>query len=113
MSWVRPDAKTDLLLRHEQGHFDITEIFARKKAKQLVGESESATAGGGTPAENDKEALEKTTEKIEQKVMEICVAIFEEENDMQEAYDKQTKHGTDDNQQKKWDGKIKKMLDKK
>src|SRR4030095_410726 len=32
-SWGRH--KTDYILLHEQGHFDITELFARKLAKQL------------------------------------------------------------------------------
>ena len=32
-SWGRH--KTDYILLHEQGHFDITELFARKLAKEL------------------------------------------------------------------------------
>src|SRR5580704_14365013 len=32
-SWVR--VKTDYILSHEQGHFDIAEIFARKLNKSL------------------------------------------------------------------------------
>lgn len=27
-SWVRPDGKTPELLRHEQGHFDMAEVYA-------------------------------------------------------------------------------------
>src|SRR5215470_809137 len=34
-SWGRH--KTDYILQHEQGHFDITELFARKLAKELRG----------------------------------------------------------------------------
>src|SRR5258708_674655 len=32
-SWGR--TKTDLILKHEQGHFDIAEIFARKLHKRM------------------------------------------------------------------------------
>ncbi|MFI5148820.1 MAG: hypothetical protein ACHQRM_03740 [Bacteroidia bacterium] len=35
LSWVRSDKKTGYLLKHEQGHFDIGELFARKMRKAL------------------------------------------------------------------------------
>jgi hypothetical protein len=38
-SWMRPEGKNDYVLRHEQGHFDITEIYARKLRKRLDGMS--------------------------------------------------------------------------
>jgi hypothetical protein len=34
-SWVKPNRKLAALLRHEQGHFDITEIYARKIKKVI------------------------------------------------------------------------------
>ncbi len=34
-SWVRPNRKTPLVLKHEQGHFDITELYARKVTKAI------------------------------------------------------------------------------
>lgn len=34
-SWVKPDKKSDELLKHEQVHFDITELYARKLRKAL------------------------------------------------------------------------------
>src|SRR5262245_37151039 len=34
-SWVRPNRKTPLVLKHEQGHFDITELYARKLTKAI------------------------------------------------------------------------------
>jgi hypothetical protein len=36
LSWVRTDKKTPYLLKHEQGHFDIGELFARKMRKELI-----------------------------------------------------------------------------
>lgn len=108
-SWVKPDKKSDDLLHHEQGHFDISEIFAKKKQEQMnkfVGQSETATA------DTDEKAIEEAEKKIEKKLMKICDAINKEEDAMQKAYDTQTKHGTDADQQKKWDEKIQKLLNK-
>lgn len=34
-SWVKPEALTDHHLRHEQLHFDITELYARKLRRAL------------------------------------------------------------------------------
>ncbi len=35
-SWVKPEAYTDHHLKHEQIHFDITELYARKLRKELA-----------------------------------------------------------------------------
>jgi len=37
-SWVKPEAYTDHHLRHEQLHFDITELYARKLRRALAKE---------------------------------------------------------------------------
>lgn len=34
-SWVHSDHKTDMVLMHEQSHFDIAELFARRFRKQI------------------------------------------------------------------------------
>jgi hypothetical protein len=34
-SWVKPGRKLPSLLRHEQGHFDITELYVRKMRKAI------------------------------------------------------------------------------
>lgn len=107
-SWVKEGKQTDSLLKHEQGHFDIAEHFARKKKKQMenfLGQSESAVA------DDEQTAKDQATEKLEKKLMEVCDAIDKEEDAMQDAYDTQTKHGTDADQQKKWDEKIIKLLE--
>ena len=109
-SWVRPNARTDDLLQHEQGHFDIAEVFARKKREQMskfVGQSESAVA------DTDAEAKKAAEEKIAKKFMEVCEAITKEEDAMHHAYDTQTNHGKNKEQQEKWNEKIKKLLEKK
>lgn len=34
-SWVMPNRKLERLLRHEQGHFDITETYSRRMKKAI------------------------------------------------------------------------------
>jgi hypothetical protein len=34
-SWVKPNRKLTSLLKHEQGHFDITELYVRKMRKAI------------------------------------------------------------------------------
>ena len=34
-SWVKPNRKLASLLKHEQGHFDITELYVRKMRKAI------------------------------------------------------------------------------
>lgn len=44
-SWVTDEGECEQALRHEQGHFDITEIFTRKfneRAKDMIGKEYSA-----------------------------------------------------------------------
>lgn len=36
-SWVKTEKKSDALLSHEQGHFDIAELFARKMRNEMKG----------------------------------------------------------------------------
>jgi hypothetical protein len=85
-SWATAEAKKDQqLLKHEQGHFDIAEILARKLRKALAELPE--------PCDPDKvkELIDKTEadHKAEQK-----------------KYDDETKHGTDKDKQKAWDKSI-------
>ena len=35
-SWYKPEVCNDVTLMHEQLHFDITELYARKMSKQLA-----------------------------------------------------------------------------
>ena len=51
-SWVKPDNKTPELLRHEQGHFDMAELYALRLRKAILdaktncGDTASANAAG-------------------------------------------------------------------
>jgi len=45
-SWKRPNELSDFLLKHEQTHFDITELYARK-ARKAVAECKHWYRGNG------------------------------------------------------------------
>jgi hypothetical protein len=92
-SWVKPDKKTDKLLEHEQGHFDITELFARKLREELK-----------------KIKCDQDLEKSEQQINQIYNRIVREENAEQEKYDTETNHGTNEAKQREWNQKIKSQL---
>ena len=86
-SWVRPDAKIATILDHEQGHFDLCEIYTRR-LRALLAEYRF-------DGKDAKPAL-----------MNIFTAINDEYESRQQAYESETGHGTNLAQQKKWQGII-------
>lgn len=75
---------------HEQGHFDITEIYARELSKKL----------------NSKKFLIKETEEADL----IYKSIVQEMNELQIQYDMETKGGTIMDKQQEWLHKIEESL---
>ena len=89
-SWKKPSAD-DKTLRHEQGHFDITEIYARKLEAML----KRLNPG--------RDAVKKTMDKLSEN-------INSEKNDYQKKYDTETVFGTNAVMQQKWEENIKTQL---
>jgi hypothetical protein len=89
-SWGR--YKTDYILSHEQGHFDITEIFARKLNKR-IGEYKF-----------DRGSYKTDLQKIYQD-------ILDEKEQFQDQYDQETDFSRNKEKQAEWLIKISKMLD--
>jgi len=83
--------KSDRLLKHEQGHFDICEIFARKLRKQLMVKTFK------------QKSLSSDAE-------EIYNQTIKEMNKFQHLYDKETNHSIDTIMQNKWNTKIAEMI---
>lgn len=84
--------KTNYILSHEQGHFDIAEIFARKLHKKM------------SEYKFDKRTYQKSLGKIYDDVVE-------EKTEMQNEYDKETRHSINREKQAKWLKKIEKLLE--
>lgn len=84
--------KTAHILSHEQGHFDIAEIFARKLHKKM------------SEYEFNKKTYNKDLEKIYRDVTK-------EKEDTQNQYDKETNHSIIKTEQLLWLKKIAAMLE--
>jgi hypothetical protein len=88
-SWGR--LKTDYILNHEQGHFDIAEIFARKLNKEIT--------------------LFLAKSKQHEELNKIYTKVMNEKRDTQQQYDDETNHSINKTQQAAWDKKIEEMLE--
>jgi len=84
--------KTDYILSHEQGHFDIAEIFARKLHKEM----------------SEYTFNKKTYQKDLKKIYDT---VTEEKTEMQNNYDRETNHSINKREQAEWLIKIKEMLE--
>lgn len=84
--------KTDYILSHEQGHFDIAEIFARKLNKEM-----------------SEYRFNKRT--YQQDLNRIYHDILDEKEKMQNDYDQETNHSINKEKQVEWLKKIAKMLE--
>lgn len=84
--------KTAYILGHEQGHFDIAEIFARKLNKKMA------------EYRFNRKTYQKELKKIYQD-------ILDEKEEMQNEYDRETNHSINKEKQAEWLKKIEKLLE--
>jgi hypothetical protein len=92
-SWVQVTSKNDHLLKHEQLHFDISELHARKLRKIL------ANVDASKVNKDSKEYLNAFYEKIDK-----------ERGDMQNAFDKESNHSLNTEAELKWQHFVKEEL---
>lgn len=88
-SWGK--SKTDYILQHEQGHFDIAEIFARKLNKKM-------------------KAYKFARNSFKKDLKRIYDGVTEEKEKFQNKYDRETDHSRKKEEQVKWVKKIKDEL---
>jgi hypothetical protein len=88
----KPKKQSNELLEHEQGHFDITEIFARKLRQTL---------------QNKKFKKYDLIQKEVNKAYNKNNLAWEK---MQNQYDKDTDHSKNQTEQKEWNTKIQNTL---
>jgi predicted secreted Zn-dependent protease len=89
-SWGRH--KTDYILSHEQGHFDIAEIYARKLHQRM------------SAYQFNKKNYQKELNRIYNEVADEKAAV-------QQQYDHETRHSIDEVKQTEWLKKISRMLE--
>lgn len=89
-SWYQPKLCDEVILSHEQLHFDISELYARKMRKILT---------------------ETTfTSNVKEEVQAIYHRILKELSAFQDRYDKETNFSRNLQQQEIWNMAIKKAL---
>jgi hypothetical protein len=87
-SWIRPAEKRNTrLLLHEQGHFDLAELLARRFRKKL--------AENRFPRQAYAEAISN-----------LFSALLTETNALQQDYDENTQFGNDTSEQTRWQKRI-------
>jgi hypothetical protein len=91
-SWKKKNVN-EYILKHEQGHFDITEIYARILRKEL------------------QEMKFKKYETLGNEVQQVFNKNSKACDDMQDQYDNETDHSKKKEEQYLWDAKIAGMLD--
>lgn len=90
MSWYKPERVNNHVLQHEQGHFNITEIHARKLRKAF--------------------AEYKVTRNYERELSAIFTKINRERQAMQDRFDKETNHSQNKEKEAEWQNFIKNKL---
>jgi len=90
-SWIKPRQRTARILAHEQGHFDLAEVTARRLRAELALLDLRCADGNA--------AFTK------------LVADFESrDRELQRSYDRQTMFGTGSGAQRHWEKRIKSWL---
>jgi len=89
-SWYKKPLANDTILSHEQLHFDIAELFARKMRNRL-----------------DRTSF---SDNVKAEVREIYQEILHELQEFQEAYDWETNFSRNVEKQLEWNAKIAKEL---
>jgi hypothetical protein len=87
LSWVREGASKEGLLRHEQFHFHITELYARKLRKELI-------------------EYRFTQKNLQTKLQPIFKDFLDQLSKEQKKYDKETNHHINTKEQIKWERSI-------
>ncbi|MBT8280448.1 MAG: DUF922 domain-containing protein [Muriicola sp.] len=89
-SWYRPEVATDNILSHEQLHFDISELFARKMRARI----EQYTF----------------TSKVKAEMRKIYSEILKELREFQSRYDEETNYSRTLEKQAEWNAMIAEAL---
>lgn len=95
-SWWDPDHRINgenhnEILKHEQLHFDICELFGRKLFKEVL-------------------YLKRKGKLNEKTINELNIRLDNEYSRYQDNYDKETNHSINRRQQLKWNSKVKRDL---
>lgn len=91
-SWYKPKVCDEHILQHEQLHFDISEVFARRMRMKLRNTS--------------------FTENVKSEIRKIYKEILQELDELQDKYDWETNFSRNKEAQARWNAQIKEALER-
>jgi hypothetical protein len=103
-SFAKEEGKNDVILNHEQGHFDIVQTFANRFTERA--EAALLDKKFLCPSNDSWQISNEVNQKLDTILYQINGGI----NPMQEDYDSETNHGLYYDGQRKWDSTIKNLL---
>lgn len=89
-SWIKAPFRNNTILRHEQGHFDIAHIFARRLSEHL----------------QNQDFIRADVPELHQ----LYDVFLNQMNAFQVQYDRETQGGLDHAVQTKWEAEIERQL---
>ncbi|MGD8341865.1 MAG: hypothetical protein PVH89_13880 [Gammaproteobacteria bacterium] len=98
-SWVRAGHDNDSVLQHEQGHFDILQLYKERfdaRTREFVGDMRDCEG------RSERRATRDTRDRIDRLVGSIYEETWRDYRSRQEAYDRETQHGIDRGAQSSW-----------
>lgn len=107
LSWIRPSQETTLLLKHEQGHFDLVEFLKPTITKHIeeVFEEKKFSTQGQNQEQQKQFARKSSGLMIANEIEKWEKYIFDERKE----YDVQTDYGHVIEKQQKFDDMFKKL----
>ncbi len=90
-SWVKDDAKIESILVHEQGHFDLCELYTRALRSRM-------------------DTIDLSSANLKEVLVKIYADLSEEYETRQQAYEQETSHGTNLSEQHRWQDMISREL---
>ena len=101
-SWTKRPQDVELL-RHEQGHFDITEVIQRKAALEWQSQIGKLSIRASSMAEGKKEFDQLIRQRMEPYLQRLVR--------FQKQYDVDTNHGRNAERQKQWQQVLARLLE--
>ncbi len=105
-SWVVTDRKTDALLRHEQGHFDITGLLARDFHNAVILLAETSRAALNARRGELRDALQRDIDRV-QGFRNRRTGL-----QVEGLYDRETDHSRNILAQNKWNDTFRRARDR-
>lgn len=106
-SWVRPGYRNASVLGHEQGHFDLTQIY-----KLILDDGADELIGRRNPCEGG--SIQEASRFADESAAELAHVLFDDVWQQylatQERYDAETQHGTVSDAQSRWTESIQRRL---